>query len=109
MSLVFDHMVESVEHVNALAKALVACVVIRGAQLSIVRRLDSRYVIEMHTKLISWIVRRIAGYETAKNKKERAKAISFFKALYHLLTAIDSRDASEMCESQSLCSFGPFC
>jgi len=93
MTLVLDHVVDTEDHVIALAKTLIACTVVRGAQLSIVRKLESQSIIDIHTALISWIVKRIAAYETTKNKRDRQKSILFFKALQHLLTAIDPADA----------------
>lgn len=66
---------------------------IRGAQLSVVKKLDSQYIVKTHTNLLTWIVKRIGTYEAAKNKKARKTAISFFRVLQPLLAAVDSRDA----------------
>lgn len=89
-------MVSSDQHTLALAKALASCFVIRGAQLSIVRRLDSVHLIEAHTSLITWICKRIAAYENAKNKQSRNRAIQFFKILLSLLTGVEKNDSLQM-------------
>ncbi|OBZ76095.1 Cohesin subunit psc3 [Grifola frondosa] len=92
-TLVLDGMVRGEEHSVALAKTLAACLMIRGAQLSVVRRLDSRYVVDIHTTCLTWIGKRLAAYENAKVKKARNKCILFFRALLPLLGTIDNRDS----------------
>ncbi|GBE83439.1 hypothetical protein SCP_0504880 [Sparassis crispa] len=92
-TLVLEGVVQTEEHSVALAKALTACLIMRGAQLSVVRRLDSKYVVEIHTALLSWIGKRLAACESAKNKKSRNKALLFFKVLHPLLVSIDNRDS----------------
>ncbi|KAG1847841.1 hypothetical protein DFJ58DRAFT_797077 [Suillus subalutaceus] len=92
-TLILDSVVRGEDHVVALAKQLGQSFVIRGAQLSIVKKLDSQYIVQTHTNLLTWIVKRIGTYEAAKNKKARKTAILFFRVLQPLLTAVDSRDA----------------
>ena len=84
------------EHSIALAKALIPCLITRGAQLSVVRRLDSQFVIKIHMESLTWIGKRLTAAENAKNKKARNKAIMFFRVLLPLLSSIDSRDALAM-------------
>jgi cohesin complex subunit SA-1/2 len=91
----------------ALAKALAPAFVIRGAQLSINRRLDGQHVIDIHTVSISWIIKRIAGYESSGNKKKKADAIEFFRVLHTLLATIESRDATKMCAHSRECEQAP--
>jgi cohesin complex subunit SA-1/2 len=62
-----DDLVHVDEHVVALARTLSSCFVVRGAQLSVIKRLESEHVVEVHTSSISWIVKRIATYENSKN------------------------------------------
>lgn len=95
-TLWLDNVVQTDEHTLALAKAVASCFVIRGAQLSIVRRLDSRYVIEAHTSLVTWICKRIAAYENAKNKKSRNRSIQFFKVLLSLCISVEKKDSLQM-------------
>ncbi|KAG0699163.1 hypothetical protein DFH29DRAFT_1070800 [Suillus ampliporus] len=92
-TLVLDSIVRGEERVVALAKQLGQSFMIRGAQLSIIKKLDSQYIVQTHTNLLTWIVKRIGTYEAAKNKKARKTAILFFKVLQPLLAAVDSRDA----------------
>ncbi|KAG2361086.1 hypothetical protein BDR07DRAFT_1472291 [Suillus spraguei] len=81
-TLVLDSVVRGEDHVVALAKQLGQSFMIRGAQLSIVKKLDSQYMVQTHTNLLTWI-----------NKRARKTAILFFKVLQPLLAAVDSRDA----------------
>lgn len=92
-TLVLDSIVRGEDHVVALAKQLGQSFMIRGAQLSIVKKLDSQHIVQTHTNLLTWIVKRIGTYEAAKNKKARKTAILFFRVLQPLLAAVDSRDA----------------
>jgi cohesin complex subunit SA-1/2 len=92
-TLVLDSVVRGEDHVVTLAKQLGQSFIIRGAQLSIVKKLDSQYIVQTHTNLLTWIVKLIGTYEAAKNKKARKTAILFFRVLQPLLAAVDSRDA----------------
>lgn len=80
----------------ALGKTLRACLIIRGAQLTVVKKLEGNFVANIHTSLLTWLTKRIAAYETAKNKKGRNKSILFFKALLPLLSTLDNRDALDV-------------
>ncbi|KAG8914902.1 hypothetical protein FRC00_009816 [Tulasnella sp. 408] len=86
------------EHTLALVKAMSAALVIRGAQLSIVQRLDGENVVTIHQELVAWITKRIAQYEKSGNKKLRNAAIEFFHSLTQLLISADSADASQIQE-----------
>ena len=79
----------------ALAKLLAGAFLIRGAQLTVVRRIESQHVVNLHTASISWIWKRIAQYDSG-NRKARDRCIVFFKLLTPLLTAIDARDSLAM-------------
>ena len=94
--LVLDGVVHDESNALQLSKLLATCLVIRGSQLSIVRRLQSQYVIQIHTELLSWIVKRLTIYESNKNKKSFKIGISFFRVLVPLLATIQSRDALKM-------------
>ena len=86
----------SKEPAIALAKLLATCFVIRGAQLSVVGKIDPKAVVNIHTTLLTWIGQYIATYEKNKNKKQRHIAAGFFKVLLPLLSSIESRDALKM-------------
>ncbi|KAI5121584.1 hypothetical protein M0805_009455 [Coniferiporia weirii] len=92
-TMLLDRVVETEQQALALAKALAPCLLIRGAQLSVVRKLPSEYVVGIHTTLLSWITKKISAYESTKNKRGRANSIVFFRVLLHLLAAIEPRDA----------------
>lgn len=95
-TLVLDNIVNGEIHTVALAKQLASSFFIRGAQLSVVRRIDSQYIVQMQTNLLTWIGKRLATYESNKNKKSRKTAILFFRVLIPMLTTLDSRDALKM-------------
>lgn len=80
----------------ALGKLLATCFIIRGAQLSIVGKIDPKAVVNVHTTLLSWIGQHIATYEKNGNNKQRNVAAGFFKVLLPLLPSIESRDALKM-------------
>jgi cohesin complex subunit SA-1/2 len=68
----------------------------RGAQLAIVRRLDSQDLVNIHTSLLTWIGKRLGALEANKKKAARNTAATFFKALTPLLASVESRDALRM-------------
>ncbi|KAG5641552.1 hypothetical protein DXG03_004787 [Asterophora parasitica] len=92
-ALVLDGVIHDETNSLQLSKLLATCFTIRGSQLSIIRRLDSQFVVQVHTELLSWIAKRLAIYESNKNKITLRSAILFFKVLMPLLGAIPSRDA----------------
>ncbi|KAG6380328.1 hypothetical protein JVT61DRAFT_8438 [Boletus reticuloceps] len=77
-SLVMDSVVKDEERMVGLAKQLATSFLVRGAQLAVVRRLDSRTC---------------PAYEKSKNKKRLGLSVSFFRALIPLLKGVESRDA----------------
>lgn len=91
-----DGQTDSVTPAVGLAKALSPVFVIRGAHLSITQRLASQHIVEIHSTLLTWIVKRIASYEASGNKKKKADSIEFFRVLHALLNTIDSREAVKM-------------
>ena len=94
--MVLDGISFTEEHSVALSKLLSTAFVIRGAQLSVVKRLDSHFVVGIHTSLITWLFKRIAAYDAAGNRKTRSKCIAFFKVLTPLVNSIDNRDSLKM-------------
>src|SRR5258706_13545387 len=57
--------------------------------------------------LLSWIMKKIAGYERNKNKKGLKTAITFFHVLIPLLNALPSADALKTYVSWSTNQFCP--
>ncbi|KAF8153202.1 hypothetical protein B0H34DRAFT_800432 [Crassisporium funariophilum] len=92
-TLVLDGVVRNEGNSVQLAKLLSTCFVVRGSQLSILRRLETQYIVKIHMNLLTWIGKRIAMYEKNKNKKALKNAIGFFRVLVPLLGAVQSRDA----------------
>ncbi|KAG8707915.1 hypothetical protein FRC09_001541 [Ceratobasidium sp. 395] len=92
-SLYIDNITKSDANTIALSKALQSALVIRGAQLLILRRLDTAQVASVHTTCISWIVKKISAFEAMGNKSARNRAVAFFKSLVWLLGTVESADA----------------
>ncbi|KAF9817346.1 hypothetical protein IEO21_03487 [Rhodonia placenta] len=93
ITLFLDGVVQTEEHALALGRSLASCLMIRGAQLAVLRKLDAQYVVAIHTNSLSWVVKRLVAYENAKNKRARTRSILFFRALIPLLSTVDNRDA----------------
>lgn len=94
--MVLDGIVSDETNVVQLAKQLAPSFMLRGAHLAILKKLDVQYIVQIQTTLLSWIAKRIAGYESNGNKKSLRIAITFFRALIPLLSGIQSRDAMKM-------------
>lgn len=94
--MVLDGIVPDETNTVQLAKHLAPTFLLRGAHLAVLKRLDSQYIVQIQTSLLSWIAKRIATYEGNSNKKSLRVAITFFKALTPLLATIQSRDAMKM-------------
>ena len=83
-------------HSISLAKSLVPCLMMRGAQLAVVRKLDGQHVVSIHSRLLDWIAKRLGAYESNNNNKLRDLSILFFKVLQPLLAPVENRDALTM-------------
>lgn len=94
--MVLDGVERSSEASVALAKALASCFLVRGAQLSVLGRLDNNFIIGIHTALLTWIGKRLGTFESNGNKQLRNTAADFFRVLLPLLSTVDSRDALKM-------------
>ncbi|TFK75680.1 hypothetical protein BDN72DRAFT_450080 [Pluteus cervinus] len=92
-TLVLENVVPDEGSTIQLAKVLASCFIIRGSQLSVVRRLEAKYVVKVHTQLLDWIVKRLSGISAAKNKKALKVAIIFFKVLIPLVNALPNAEA----------------
>ncbi|KAJ3814593.1 hypothetical protein F5876DRAFT_62181 [Lentinula aff. lateritia] len=76
----------------ALGKLLSSCFLLRGGQLTILRRLDVQLLVEIHTSLLSWIIKQI-GARPSSNSKDLKILLSFFQGLVPLVSAVQNRDA----------------
>ncbi|EJD51835.1 hypothetical protein AURDEDRAFT_82703 [Auricularia subglabra TFB-10046 SS5] len=92
-NLYLEDVVQTESHAVALAKALAPSFIIRGAQLAVVRRLESQHLVAVHTNGISWIIKQVQTHDTNSNMKMKRKALMFFKVLAPLLASIENRDA----------------
>lgn len=79
----------------ALGKLLSSCFILRGGQLTILRRLDVQLLVEIHTSLLSWIIKQI-GARPSSNSKDLKSLLSFFQGLVPLVSAVQNRDALRM-------------
>ena len=95
-TLVLDGIVPDETNIVQLAKQLAPTFILRGAHLTVLKRLEAQYVVQIQTILLSWIAKRIAAYEANSNKKSLRVAITFYRALIPLLPGVQSRDAMKM-------------
>ncbi|KAF8624731.1 hypothetical protein AX17_007062 [Amanita inopinata Kibby_2008] len=95
-NLVLDGVVQDDDNCVQLSKLLAGCFVLRGSQLSIIRRLEGHYVIRIHEILLGYVIKRLTAYEKNKNKKLFKTAMSFFRVMVPLLSKVKSKDALEI-------------
>ena len=95
-TLLLEDIAPDEAHSISLAKSLVPCLMMRGAQLAVVRKLEGQHVVSIHSRLLSWIAKRLGSYENNKKKRLRDLSILFFKALQPLLAPVEGRDALTM-------------
>ncbi|PRQ73544.1 hypothetical protein AAT19DRAFT_15111 [Rhodotorula toruloides] len=81
------------EPLISLGRHLQGVVIVRGAHLAIVAQMPAEDHLRIHLDALKWIVGKLAQFEDAKRKDDRNRALSFFKALAHLLMGIDGRSA----------------
>jgi cohesin complex subunit SA-1/2 len=74
-----------------LARLLASATIVRGPQLSILKRLPGDYHVKIHTNIIDYITEKMENYDKAGRKEQMTKAISLFKALSNILTGLDGR------------------
>ncbi|KAH6910734.1 cohesin subunit [Coprinopsis sp. MPI-PUGE-AT-0042] len=92
-TLVVDGILPDETEAVQLAKLLSQAFVIRGTQLSILRRLEPEHIVSIHTSLINWLVKRLSAHEKNKNKKLTKTSLLFFKVLAPLASGLQSGDA----------------
>ncbi|KAJ6481707.1 hypothetical protein C8R45DRAFT_1150698 [Mycena sanguinolenta] len=80
-TLVLDGIVPDETNVVQLAKHLAPTFILRGAHLAVLKKLDAQYIVQIQTTALSWIAKRIAGYEANGNKKSLRVAVTFFRAI----------------------------
>ncbi|TRM66853.1 hypothetical protein BD626DRAFT_627323 [Schizophyllum amplum] len=75
-----------------LAKSLSTALVIRGAQLAIVHSMDIDSIVQIHTDLLDWIGKRLAGYQANNSRRLMKKALTFFRVLTPVVVGIKPED-----------------
>ncbi|GAA6060152.1 hypothetical protein JCM10212_001449 [Sporobolomyces blumeae] len=93
LELYLDSSDSSDEPLIALGRNLVGVCVVRGAQLAVVSSIPSADHLRIHIDSINYIVKRVKTFEDTKRRDDRNKALSFFKALAHLVFGLDGRSA----------------
>uniref|UniRef100_D8Q7N8 SCD domain-containing protein n=1 Tax=Schizophyllum commune (strain H4-8 / FGSC 9210) TaxID=578458 RepID=D8Q7N8_SCHCM len=76
----------------SLAKLLATAMVIRGAQLAVVHSMDVDHIVQIHTDLLDWIGKRLAGYQANSSRRLMRKALTFFRVLTPLVVGIKPED-----------------
>ncbi|GAA6013136.1 hypothetical protein JCM11491_005192 [Sporobolomyces phaffii] len=93
LELYLDSSDTSDEHLVSLGRNLVQIAVVRGAQLAVVSSIPATNHLRVHLDSLDFIVKRIKQFVEAKRTDDRNKALSFFKALAHLVFGLDGRSA----------------
>jgi len=70
--------------------------VLRGMQLSVLRRLGAQYIVQIHVNLLNWIAKHLKVYEKNKNKRLKKIALLFFRLLVPLVNGIEDEQALKM-------------
>ncbi|KAJ7057080.1 hypothetical protein C8F01DRAFT_992238, partial [Mycena amicta] len=94
--LVLDGLVPDETNTVQLSKLLSQTFILRGAHLAVLKRIEMQYIVQIQTTLLTWIAKKIAHYESNKNKKSLRSTVTFFKALTPLLVGVQSRDAMKI-------------
>ncbi|BGP22583.1 cohesin complex subunit SA-1/2 [Rhodotorula toruloides] len=81
------------EPLISLGRHLQGVIIVRGAHLAIVAQMPTDDHLRIHLDALKWMIAKLAQLEHAKRKDDRNRALSFFKALGHLLMGIDGRSA----------------
>lgn len=92
-TMVIDKVARDEENAAQLAKQLSTCFLLRGTQLAIVRRLDVRFVVQVHTMVLSWLTKRLSTYNSNNNQGALARTLTCFRALAQMLSAVQTREA----------------
>ncbi|CAK5263770.1 unnamed protein product, partial [Mycena citricolor] len=95
-AMVLDEVVEDESNVLQLAKHLATTFTLRGAHLAVLKRMEVQYIVQIQTTALSWLAKRIEGYEANENKRGLKIATTCFRALVPLLSNIQSRDAMKI-------------
>lgn len=86
----------SEERVTVLARLLGNSLIVRGVQLAIVKRVSAVHQIKINVDCATWLVKKIASYESSKRLSQRNKAILCFKGMSHLVFGLEGRNALSM-------------
>lgn len=76
-----------------VTRVLGTATLVRGPQLSIVKKLPREDHARIHTDSIAYIVERLTRYVDSEQEDQAANAIRLFKPLAHLLTGLDGKGA----------------
>ncbi|KAL8292902.1 hypothetical protein RQP46_000596 [Phenoliferia psychrophenolica] len=83
----------SEDRLVAVSRVLSGAVVVRGAQLALVKRLRTSDHVQLHTDALAYIIKRYAVLRDAKKKDASTRVLGFFKALGNLLIGLDGQGA----------------
>ncbi|KAK4699710.1 cohesin complex subunit SA-1/2, partial [Phenoliferia sp. Uapishka_3] len=81
------------ERLVVISRLLSGAVVVRGAQLALVKRLRTVDHVQLHSDALAYIVKKFAVLREGKKKEASTRALSFFKALGNLLIGLDGQGA----------------
>lgn len=88
-----DSIDDSDERLVAVSRVLAGAVVVRGAQLAIVKHLKTSDHVQLHADALAYIVKKYAVLRDGKKKDASTRALGLFKALANLLIGLDGQGA----------------
>lgn len=77
----------------ALAKVLSSVLVVPGPHFTILGRIESRSLLEIHTSLLDWLIKVVREHADRANRPKLEKALGLFKTLLPLLAGAVGREA----------------
>lgn len=77
----------------SLCKLLVSHFTVRGTQLSVLKRLSSGHIAEIHIHLTDWLAEKLCASQEDEADRVFRRTTTFFRNLIPLVTGMDSKDA----------------
>lgn len=79
----------------SLGRLLSNHVVVRKG-FNVVKRLPSADLVALHTECLTFVISKIAGFESQEKKASRSRALAMFKALVLCLAGVNGKEAAKI-------------
>lgn len=91
-----DGDVSTSEPFLALTRLMQNSVVVRGAHLSILRKLASPAYVRIHTNVIAWTIKKAAALEDTQQSAAKDRAALAFRGLANIVAGLNGKEALAM-------------